>query len=961
MAAAGAEGGSAVTPVDDSAIVAELRPHVEAELERWNVHGVELAAVRGAEVVFAGGFGLRDAERGLPVTSATLFHHGSTTKAFTAVLAAALVDEGLLEWDRPLRDVWPDLRLRDPAAAERVTLADLLSHRSGLARHEWAWLANPSVPRAELTRRLRHLEPATDMRVAMEYCNLGYVAVGELIGVRTGSDWEQQLRARVLEPLGMLRTVTCAHAAAARGDHARPYGERNGEVLALEPRPIDAAAPAGQLFTCADDVARWLSFQLGDGRLDGRRILSADALARTHTIHVPADLPAPDPGVRFLGYALGWVAGTWYGRRMLWHSGGIDGYRTEVLLLPDDGVGVAASANHTHTTLLPAALTYHVAALLLGDEPRPWSAEMRERWEKEQAACRAEDPPAMVPGTTPSRPLADFAATYEHPGYGRLEVGLDGRDGLRVRLGELDLSAVHRHFDTWTVEYRPADAALDESWPLTFVTGPDGVVGAAALPLEEKVPPIRFEHAPAPREPAKARHDRDEIRWRGRLAELLGRVSAPGAVFAVMHGDTIVECAAGIANLDTGQPMTTDTLVPIASISKVYTATLVMQLVDEGLLDLDAPVVSYLPGFQVADPEATVRLTARHLLTHTGGIDGDKEESFGSGDDALERYVASCATLQQTHDVGVTHSYCNSGYAILGRLVEVLRGQTFDAVLRERLLAPIGATGSATLPEDLILRRVAAGHRAGEDGGPHVFPIWEGNRALTPAGGVVATARDLLSFARMHIDNGVADGGTVLSTGAARAMRTPQIALPNPYEGTTHWGLGWEILRTGGAATLVGHGGDLLAHHARFVCCPEERFAVVLLINGDGADAVADPLFREALAEIGASLPEPVVPPTTPPDVDLTAVAGTYATIAVEATLVPAGDHIDATFRVVSERIAEMLSEAERRQQFRFLPVTSSLYVTRLDADDPDWTPAVFGEANGRRYLYIGGRAMRAT
>src|SRR5215208_5651132 len=182
----------------------------------------------------------------------------------------------------------------------------------------------------------------------------------------------------------------------------------------------------------------------------------------------------------------------------------------------------------------------------------------------------------------------------------------------------------------------------------------------------------------------------DADRWQERLDDLLAKVKAPGAVFALMHGDDVIECPAGTANLDTGAAVTADTLFPVASIAKAYTATLAMQLVDDGALDLDEPLRRHLPGFRVADPDATARLTPRHLLTHTSGLDGDKEDTFGRGEDALERYVASCSTLGQIHPLGATFSYCNSGFNILGRLIEVLREKSFDAALRDHLLVPLG-------------------------------------------------------------------------------------------------------------------------------------------------------------------------------------------------------------------------------------------------------------------------------
>src|SRR3954449_468649 len=195
----------------------------------------------------------------------------------------------------------------------------------------------------------------------------------------------------------------------------------------------------------------------------------------------------------------------------------------------------------------------------------------------------------------------------------------------------------------------------------------------------------------------------DISRWQERLALLAEKHGVPGASLAILEGDEVAEAAYGVLNIRTGVEATPDSVFQIGSVTKVWTATLVMQLVDEGLLDLDAPVVTYLPDFRVADADVTRTVTTRHLLAHSSGIDGDLFLDPGRGDDCVEKYVAACADLGQNHPLGATMSYCNSGYTVLGRLIEVLRDQTWDAVVKERLFAPLGLTTAGTLPEEALL------------------------------------------------------------------------------------------------------------------------------------------------------------------------------------------------------------------------------------------------------------------
>jgi CubicO group peptidase (beta-lactamase class C family) len=253
---------------------------------------------------------------------------------------------------------------------------------------------------------------------------------------------------------------------------------------------------------------------------------------------------------------------------------------------------------------------------------------------------------------------------------------------------------------------------------------------------------------------------RDASVWGERLAELAARYRVPGATLGILSDGSITTTGTGVLSKATRVEVTPDSLFQIGSITKVWTATLVMQLVDEGLLDLDAPVAEVLPGFRVADLDVTRSMTTRHLVTHTSGIDGDVFSDTGRGDDCIERYVAGMAELAQNHPLGATWSYCNSGYVLAGRLVEHLTGTTWDAALRERLARPLGLTRTVTLPEDALLHRTAVGHVGEPDDDPVPATSWALSRSMGPAGMVTASVEDVLSLARMHLEAGVAADGT---------------------------------------------------------------------------------------------------------------------------------------------------------------------------------------------------------
>src|SRR4051812_14546558 len=377
----------------------------------------------------------------------------------------------------------------------------------------------------------------------------------------------------------------------------------------------------------------------------------------------------------------------------------------------------------------------------------------------------------------------------------------------------------------------------------------------------------------------------DMTRWQDRLALLADKHGVPGATLAILDGEEVGEATNGVLNNRTGVEVTPDALFQIGSITKVWTATLVMQLVDEGKLGLDAPVVTYLPDFRVADAEVTRTVTTRHLLSHTSGIDGDLFLDTGRGDDCIEKYVAACADLGQNHPLGATMSYCNSGYIVLGRLIEVLREQSWDAVVKERLFAPLGLTTAGTLPEEALLYGAATGHVTPPGGELQVTPQWGIFRSCGPAGLIHSTARDVIGFAKLHLADGVAPDGTrVLSAESAQAMRKPEIEVPDRWTLGSHWGLGWILMEWDGRP-VYGHDGNTLGQAGFLRIVPDAGVAIALLANGGHARDLFLDLYSEILGELaGMQMPARLEPPATPPALELARYAGDYKREGVEMT-----------------------------------------------------------------------------
>jgi CubicO group peptidase (beta-lactamase class C family) len=337
-----------------------------------------------------------------------------------------------------------------------------------------------------------------------------------------------------------------------------------------------------------------------------------------------------------------------------------------------------------------------------------------------------------------------------------------------------------------------------------------------------------------------------------RFDELTARHKVPGATLAVAVGTQVWEFASGVLNVATGVTATPDSLFHIGSISKPYTATAFMRLLEQGLVSLDTRVVEVLPHFKVADAQITEHVTMRHLLNHTSGIAGDFFHDTGRGDDALARYVADCADLAPDHPLGATFSYSNTGFSILGHVTEVLTGSTWDQLIRDLVLNPIGADHTWSLPEDVLRFRAAMGHVPNEAGDHVPGPFWQpGPRSEGPAGGICASAADVVKFARLH-----------LTDPALAVMQEPTVTVPNPI--VDQWGLGWTLWNWGGR-TVVGHQGDTVGQSGFLVTVPDADVVLVLLTNTNESAGLYRELFPQLLDELcGVAMPGPWKAPGDP-------------------------------------------------------------------------------------------------
>jgi CubicO group peptidase (beta-lactamase class C family) len=426
----------------------------------------------------------------------------------------------------------------------------------------------------------------------------------------------------------------------------------------------------------------------------------------------------------------------------------------------------------------------------------------------------------------------------------------------------------------------------------------------------------------------------------------------PGAQLAVLDGGNITEAAAGVLSLRTGWKTTTDALFLPGSIGKLYTATLIMSLVEEGKVDLDAPVHTYLPGFTVLDRHARDVVTVRNLLTHTSGFDGDFFADTGRGEDALAKYVAGCADLPQIAPPGQIWSYSNSGYAILGRIVEVLFEQSFEDALRERIFTPLELQHTVSFADEAIVHPTAVGHVPDPDGHLVVSPTWGLYRCFGPMGSaLVASAGDVLRFVDAQLD-----------APWAKTMQEEQVRLVDDSLLGGGWGLGWN-LDAWGDVTVIGHDGNSIGQNAFMRVAPDHRFGFCLQTNTGSALSlyreVAEWLFGERLG-VG---PRPDLPERASPSVtDPRRYTGRYERVGLEIEVTVDGDNQLAATVTPNHAVAQR----EGWPSMDHLPLRpvarDDAFILRLPIADADLLAVFFNPTDdgGRpTYVHYGGRAAK--
>jgi CubicO group peptidase (beta-lactamase class C family) len=492
---------------------AELDTYVEASMKTFNVPGMAVAIVKDGKIVVAKGYGARKLGDPTPVDEFTMFGIGSNTKAFTTAALATLVDEGKLSWDDPVYQRLPGFVMYDPYVSHEMTIRDLLTHRSGMGLGEGDLLFWPqsTYTRDQIIYKLRFMKPHSSFRSHYAYDNLLYMTAGQIIPAVTGTSWDDYMQQHIFSPLGMNHSNVSTSGFKAGDDYAFPHSRVDGKLQVIPFEVLDNVGPAGSINSCAADMAQWVRLQLNHGKFNDRegRLFSEQ---RSTEMWTPQTIlptgTAPPPLTRltanFADYALGWTLRDYHGRKLIGHTGGVAGFVSQVMLVPEESLGIVILTNAEEDSAFDAIL-YHVLDHYLAVPPTDWIADFKaleDKREKEAAESMKSAEGARAPDSKPSLPLEKYAGVYNDAWYGPITIRAEN-GGLVITfdhtprmIGDLQ----NWQHDTFKAHWR--DRTIEDAF-LTFALNPDGTIDSAKMAAVSPLADFSFDYQDLLLEPSE--------------------------------------------------------------------------------------------------------------------------------------------------------------------------------------------------------------------------------------------------------------------------------------------------------------------------------------------------------------------------------------------------------------------------------------------------------------------------
>ncbi len=458
---------------------------IEQILKDWNVPGCGIGIVMKNELVFAKGYGFRNLDEKLPVTPGTLFQIASNTKLFTATSIGMLVEEGKLEWDKPVRNYIPQIEYYNNELNANVTIRDMLSHRTGISRHDGIWYY-PGFTRKEIFDRIIYLEPSIPLRQGYLYNNIMYIAAGQIVELLSGQTWEDFVRTRIFDQLNMTKSLFCTEEMQKQPDFMAPYYEKRDTDLLL-PRHYftnnESLGSAGSIISSISDLSNWLIAQLNNGRFNGKQVIPSSVIRETMMPAMP-NSSVPEKYFENLNsvYGMGRSTSSYKGHYLSQHGGSIGGIYSSISVMPADSMGVIVFTNRV--SQLPGIISYIIYDRLLDLPKTPWSERALTDYQRSRETskeARKNTGTDRIPDTNPSHPLTCYAGTFEDQAYGCIEITATS-DKLHFKYYDISLPLNHYHYDRFVTD----DHEVFGKWSLTFSTDAQGSIHQAKISLDEK-------------------------------------------------------------------------------------------------------------------------------------------------------------------------------------------------------------------------------------------------------------------------------------------------------------------------------------------------------------------------------------------------------------------------------------------------------------------------------------------
>ena len=471
---------------------------IESELKCWGIPSVAVGIIKDDEIIFADGFGCASVKDKRKPDGDTLYQIGSCSKAFTATALAVLVDRGKLSFDKPAREYLPWLRFKDPYLTENVTVRDLLCHRTGLPRYDAYWVGNDCT-RRDMVEAIGNMEAVFPFRSTWNYQNFCYVAAGMIVEAVSGQSWEGFVREQILDKLDMKRTMLYLAPYDADNNRSLPYAPEDEDNLSgcvevdnlrfpCENMAEDIGAPyapAGGIISCANDMLKWVQFNLNKGKWGGERIVSEQSMRELHRINMIMERPllGSFPECDFCGYGMGWFVESYRGHKLVHHGGNVNGYASHMFIAPELGLGGVVLANF-NPTRMTWAFMYDAMDEFLGEENRNWFERLHELTQKQISAGKehfAKSERERVPNTVPSHPMRSYAGRYVANAYKDIHIH-EENGSLYFGYNLLKKARMeHYHYDTFRINEPGYEF---NHLMLRFGTGINGDVDSVAIPME---------------------------------------------------------------------------------------------------------------------------------------------------------------------------------------------------------------------------------------------------------------------------------------------------------------------------------------------------------------------------------------------------------------------------------------------------------------------------------------------